>query len=217
MHKIMSTSSLPKLLTMTARVYMRRPKATSARTWKVMPNPRMRGTLLSPALDGSKTKVLLLADMLGRRRVVDSGARGGGAAIRGAGVAVSPREKEAERATISGSHKDDGFPGDDIPRLPGQDGPENRGKIRVCRVGFHQRCSASPMSIHRHPCRSSVPHAADVKAPAGCRSQVLGFGAKGHRRGSAFARRGSPEPGFWKLCACWREAGEKREKESCCC
>lgn len=64
MHRIMSTSSLPKLLTMTARVYMRRPKATSARTWKVMPNPRMRGTLLSAALDGSKTKVLLVADML---------------------------------------------------------------------------------------------------------------------------------------------------------
>lgn len=126
---------------------------------------------------------------------------------------MSPREKEAERATISGSHKDDGFPGDDIPRLPGQDGPENREKIRVCRVGFHQRCSTSPLSIHRHPCRPSVPHAADVKAPAGCRSQVLGFGAKGHRRGSALERRvGGARTRFLEIVRMLAGGGRKKGK-----
>jgi hypothetical protein len=64
MHRTIIRSSLPKDLTMKMRVYMRMLKVSSASAWKVMPSPRIRGTLLSPARAGSDGGALVVADML---------------------------------------------------------------------------------------------------------------------------------------------------------
>lgn len=65
MHKTMTRSSLPNDLTMKMRVYMRKLKATSASAWKVIPSPRILGTLLSPASAGSEGGFAVVADMVG--------------------------------------------------------------------------------------------------------------------------------------------------------
>lgn len=71
--------------------------------------------------------------------------------------------------------------------------------------------------VQRPPCRSTVthaspasPHVADVKSPAGRRSQVHGLGVKGHRRSSALERRGGGRTRFLEIVLL---AGDRRKTE----
>lgn len=95
---------------------------------------------------------------------------------------------------------------------PGPDGPENREKIRVCRVGSHQRCSASPMSAHRDPCQSSVPPCRGCQITRGSQKPSPRVGSQGAQKKLGTRETGGPEPGFWRLCCLRVTEGKLREK-----
>lgn len=99
---------------------------------------------------------------------------------------------------------------------PGPDGPQNREKIRVCRVGFHQRCSASPMSAHRDPCQSSVPPCRGCQITRGSQKPIPRVGSQGAQTKLGTRETGGGRTRFLEIVLF---AGDRRKTEgkgSCC-
>lgn len=92
----------------------------------------------------------------------------------------------------------------------GPDGPENREKIRVCRVGSHQRCSASPMSAHRDPCQSSVPPCRGCQITRGSQKPSPRVGSQGAQTKLGTRETGGGRTRFLEIVLL---AGDRRKTE----